>query len=368
MNILYLTNHINIGGITSYVLTLSKGLKARGHNVYVASSGGIVLPEFLEAKITYIPIPIRTKSEICPKILFSLFKLSSAARKYKIDIAHSNSRTTQVLACQLDRFFGIRHVSTCHGFFKQRISRRIFPCWGRKVIAISEPVKEHLINDFKVAQKDIAVVHNGIDTRRFKLKRGESGDSIRKRFNLTDGDLLAGIVARLSDVKGHRFLIEAMRRVLDKMPNAKLLIVGEGKISGELIELAKSLGLEKDVFFMPEVCDTADVLSAMDVFVMPSLQEGLGLALMEAMACGLAVIGSCVGGIKSLIQDGHNGLLVKPADVEGLSEAILDLFRNPGKREALGKNAAMFINENFSQEKMIIQTEGVYQECVNAGP
>lgn len=131
-----------------------------------------------------------------------------------------------------------------------------------------------------------------------------------------------------------------------------------------LLRLVKSLGIEKSVFFIPEVDDTKDVLSVMDLFVMPSLKEGLGLSLMEAMASGLCVIGTDVGGIKSLIRDGYTGLLVRPKDTEQLSRAILELLGDEQKRKYLGQNAQTFISQNFSLEKMIRETEEVYLECL----
>src|SRR3989338_6057439 len=158
MNILYIANHLNTGGITSYLLTLAVGLKKRGHNIYLASSGGVKLAQFIKEGINFIPIPIRTKHEISPGILLSAFKLSSVIRDKGIDVIHSHSRTTQVLGCLLSRFTGVSHIFTCHGFFKRRIFRRIFPCWGKKIIAISEQVKAHLINDFGVAENDIIVI------------------------------------------------------------------------------------------------------------------------------------------------------------------------------------------------------------------
>jgi glycosyltransferase involved in cell wall biosynthesis len=371
MNILYVTNHLNIGGVTRYVLTLSCGLKKKGHNVYIASSGGGLLPYFLKEGITYIPIPIKTKKEISPKILISMVKLSNYIRENKIDIVHSHSRTTQVLGCLLEKSTGIRHIFTCHGFFKRRFLRRLFPCWGRKIIAISEPVKEHLIRDFKVDEEKIAVIHNGIDVDKLKIPACPAGRQdlkfkieAKKILGLTEGPVI-GIISRLSDVKGHKYLIEAMKVVLEEVPQAQLLIVGEGKEKANLLKLVNDLGIAKNVFFKPEVQDTKDMLSAMDIFVLPSLKEGLGLALMEAMAGGLAVIGSDVGGIRSLIKDGVNGLLVKPADVSDLTRAILSLLENPDKAESLGRAARSFIYENFSQEKMVLETEKVYLECLS---
>ena len=364
MNILCVTNHLNTGGITSYAFTLYSGLKKRGHNVFIASSGGEALPKFIAAGFTYIRVPIKTKKEISLKIIFSAFKLSGIIKNNKIDIIHSHSRTTQVLGCFLERLTPARHVFTCHGFFKRRFLRRVFPCWPKRVIAISRQVREHLIRDFKLDEKRIVVIHNGIDLDRF---RGQGPEGRKQaRISLGLGDLpVVGIIARLSDVKGHKYLIEAMGKVLEKYPRSNLLIVGEGKMQKELVGLVNSLGINKNVFFIPEIPDTTRALSAMDVFVMPSLQEGLGLALMEAMAEGLAVIGSNIGGIKTLIQDGQSGLLVEPADKNGLAQAILTLLNDPDKRLELGRRARDFIRNNFSQEKMVLETEKEYLNCLN---
>jgi len=365
MNILYLTNHLNIGGITSYVLTLAAGLKKRGHNVYIASSGGELVPKFIAEGIVYLPIPIKTKSEISYKILVSRLKLLKIIREKNIDIIHANTRVTQVLSFLIQRAQGKPYVSTCHGFFKKRLFRKIFPCWGDKVIAISASVKEHLMQDFGVKEDKIRVIHNGIDIKKFQIPNSKSKIEIKKKLGLSDGPVI-GIVARLSEEKGHSYLIQAMPEVITKIPRAQLLIVGEGRRKAELLNLVRTIGLEKNVFFLPPVMDTQEVLSSLDLFVLPSLKEGLGLAAMEAMVSGLGVIGSDVGGIKSLIQDNYNGLLVRPADTQGLSDAILELLQNPKKIEFLGNNARTFIEQNFSQEEMVQETEGVYLECLNA--
>jgi len=364
MNILYITNHLNIGGVTSYVLTLATGLKKKGHNIYIASSGGVLLPKFIEEGINYIPIPIKTKKEVGPKILACMFKLSKFARHNEIDLVHSNSRTTQVLADLLSKKTGVLHISTCHGFFKRRFFRRLFPCWGQKVIAISQQVKDHLMADFKVEEKNIVVIHNGINIAKFKIQDPKYKIEVKRALGLGEGPAI-GIVARLSDVKGHKYLIEAMKEVLASQPRVQLLIVGEGKEKKKLLKQVSSSGISNNVFFIPEVNDTRDVLPAMDIFVMPSLKEGLGLALMEAMASGLAVVGSNIGGIKTLIKSGVNGLLVEQADVKGISKAILELLENPEKASALGRAARDFISENFSQEEMVLETEKMYLECLN---
>ncbi|MCX5697976.1 MAG: glycosyltransferase family 4 protein [Candidatus Omnitrophica bacterium] len=367
MNILYLTNHLNTGGITSYVLTLSIGLKKKGHNVYIASSGGELLGKFLSEGISFIPIPIKTKSEIHPKIWLSFMMLKGLIRKKDINIIHANTRVTQVLAHLLSDSSGRPYISTCHGFFKRRFFRLVFPCWGKKTIAISAQVKEHLMRDFNVPQENIEVIHNGIDVEKFARLSHQSSAvrfQIKKDLGLGEGPVV-GIIARLSEVKGHTYLIQAMRIVREQVPDAQLLIGGEGKLEKELRAQASDLGLEKNIFFFPNTTDTRKLLSAMDVFVLPSLHEGLGLALMEAMAAAVAVVGSDIGGIKSLIQHRHSGLLAAPGDVGALAGAIVELLKDPQKRKLFAESARDLIARDFSQEEMVFKTEEAYLTCLN---
>ena len=361
MKILFIANHLNVGGITSYLFTLASGLKGKGHQVYLASSGGELEGRFIQAGITLFKVPLKTKNEISPKILFSFWKLKKIVRKFNIDLIHSHSRTTQVLGDWLGRALAKPHIFTCHGFFKPKIWRRIHGCWGKKVIAISQQVKEHLITDFKLDEFKVRVINNGIDTKNFGDFSGREG--MRRKLGVQT-DFLVGIIARLSDVKGHIYLIQAISRVLRVFPSTKLLIVGQGRTKNALIKEVRDLGLKSSVIFIPETKNTKDLLAAMDVFVMPSLQEGLGLALMEAMAQGIAVVGSEVGGIKTLIQDNVNGLLVAPADVPALAKAIIRLLNDSYVRRNLGAQAREFIIANFSKEEMVDKTEAVYQQSL----
>ncbi len=363
MNILFLANHFNIGGISSYILTLGRGLKKRGHNCIVASGGGELLPCLNNEGISHILVPTKTKAEISLNVLISFFKLLPEIKKKNIEIIHANTRVTQVLSCLLSRYSGRPFISTCHGFFKKRLTRRVFPCWGKRVIAISEQVREHLVNDFYVKAGEIRVIHNGIDLEKFSAQFNTASRGIKAGFGLKNGPVI-GIVARLSEVKGHIYLIQAMKTVLERFPDAQLVIAGEGKIKDELARLSRELGIDKNIFFIHNVMDTRDILSIIDVFVLPSLKEGLGLSLMEAMSMGKAVIGSDIGGIKTLIQHGLDGLLVKPADVRQLAEAITELTGDSQKRKILGDNARAIIANNFSQGKMVSETERLYLECL----
>jgi len=363
MNILLLANHLNIGGISSYLFTLGEGLKKRGHNVYIACGPGELSAWLQDKGIIHIPVPVKTKAEISLNVLISFLKLFPEIKKKNIDLIHANTRVTQVLACLLSRFSGVPFISTCHGFFKKRLFRKILPCWGEKIIAISEQVKVHLEKDFKVSPENIRLIHNGIDIDKFTADSLQVTAVLKQQIGLQDGPVI-GIIARLSEVKGHVYLIQAMKIVLEKIPAAQLVIVGEGRIKDDLARLSRGQGTEKNIFFVPNMPDTRDILLLIDLFVLPSLKEGLGLSLMEAMSMGKAVIGSDIGGIKSLIQQRVNGILVEPAEPEALALAMIELLQDKVKRELFGQRAREFIVGNFSQDKMVSQTERVYQECV----
>ncbi|MGE5308075.1 MAG: glycosyltransferase family 4 protein [Deltaproteobacteria bacterium] len=366
MKILFLSTHLDTGGITSYILSLSKALKDRGHTVFVASSGGNRVTRFTEQGIIFIRIPIRTKSEIdLFKLIPSARILSTRVKEHQIDIIHANTRVTQVLAHSVSRSTGVPFVSTFHGFFPgARFFRKLFPCLGCRVIAISGSVREHLKQDFKVPEERIRLVYSGVDTEGLRLDAPKSRQTVRTSFGLDPSGPVIGIVARLSEVKGQPFLIRAFASVLKRVPEAQLMIVGEGKTEDSLRRLTAELGLKERVHFLPSVNNVREAYYAMDIFVMPSLNEGLGLGLMEAMAWGKPVVGSAVGGILNLIRDGENGILARPGDPDSLASGILRLIDAPDLAATLGNNARKFISDNFSLEKMAAQTEGVYEECL----
>lgn len=361
MNVLLITTHLNYGGITSYIKSLAGGLKTKGHNVFVASSGGDCLDFFNKLKIPHFYIPIRTKSEISLKIYISFFKLLPFLKEKKIQIIHSQTRVTQLLGWLLSKFTKIPYISTCHGFFKPKFSRKLFGCWGRRVIAISESVKKHLLEDFDVKEDKIKLIYHGIDLNNSESINHRS--QIKEKLGLKR-ERTIGIVARLSEVKGQRELIYAFKLVREEYPDVQLLIVGEGKIKPQLLDLVSELKIREDVLFLPPISDTSEILGAFDVFCSPSLKEGLGLSLMEAMGYGIPVIASKTGGITDLIEDGKTGLLVEIQDIKGLALAILRLLRDRRLAEDIRRNAKEFIRENFSSEKMVAQTIEVYKECL----
>lgn len=360
MTILLITTHLNPGGIASYLVSLAKGLKERNHNVIVASSGGALVDVLKRYEITHEQIDIVTKSELSPKIFFSLVKLFRTLKDNDIQIVHAQTRVTQVLSFWIDKIYGIPFVSTCHGFFKPRFNRIKFPCWGRKVIAISEAVKTHLELDLKVKSKNIELVYNGLDIRKYPGYNSEQIAESKKWIGLRQGPVI-GNIARLSSVKGQNYLIEAMKKVAERFSDVQLLFVGDGKIKEDLVKQAADLGLNKNIIFIPSIQDTSSVLALMDIFVMCSIQEGLGLSIMEAQAMGIPVIATNVGGIPELVENNKTGILVPPQDSASIARAIISLLENKQLAKQLGVNAQKNIQENFTLDKMVDKTEALYK-------
>ncbi len=360
MKILQLTTHFNIGGISNYILSLSDALKQKGIECVVVSAGGDLEYELRKRGIPHRTLNIRTKFEFSPKVLLSIFKLVQIIRDENIDIIHAHTRVSQVAASYASRITGVPYVTTCHGFFKKRL-RVIFDTWGLKVIAISDAVKMHLEKDLGVNKDRIEVIYNGVDINRFtKDYPKEEIDLIKKSLGFKGGPII-GTIGRLSPVKGQRLLIEALKDIILRREDAEGLIVGDGPEERSLKSLTKSLGLDESIHFVHSDYDTHKFLSIMDIFVFPSVKEGLGIALLEALASGKACIASDVGGIRNIIKDGLNGILVPVGDISGIQDAILNLLANKELRNKMGQIGRELVRERFTLDNMADSIIKLYQ-------
>ena len=363
MKVLLLTTHLNIGGVTSYTINLARALKNKGITVYIGSAGGELLEKVNRSGIKHIGLNVKTKFEFNPKLILSLVKLRSFIIKNNIDIVHSQTRVTQVLGVAAAKLTGVSFVSTCHGFFKKsRLGRKMFGAWGNFAIAISDAVRGHLINDLGLKKENVYLIYNGVDANSFSPE-GVGDELGAFKYNLgLDTSPVIGSVSRLSPVKGLNYLLLAMKDILKELPEAKLLLVGEGPSKRHLMELARKLGIEKNVFFASSTTDTRRFLDIIDVFVFYSLEEGLGLSLLEAMACGKPCVASNVGGVSSIIEDGVTGILVPPKDTHTLKSAIIKVLKNAPLKERLALNGKKVIKNKFSLDNMVVEVINVYKK------
>jgi len=242
-------------------------------------------------------------------------------------------------------------------------------------ITVSHYGRDTLIRDFGYPPDRVVVVHNGIDTARF---RPASAD-VRQTFRRTVGELLEGrpwdddvllacSVARLSPQKGLFELVEATELVVKKLPRARVVVIGEGELGPRLREQARARGLERCFYLAgglprPRV---AEWLAAADLFILPSRYEGgPATALMEAMAAGCAVIATDVSGTRELITDATLGRLVPARDVAALAAATVDLLSDPKARAGMGEHARRKVFDGFTIEAYLKRTIAIFEACVN---
>lgn len=364
IRILHLTTHLNIGGITSYIKLLTKEMQKMPYQFYVASSGGSQESFLKENGVQCMTLNIRTKSELSPKLYFAIPQLVKLIRDEKIDLIHAHTRVTQVLAWWLQRFTGIRYVSTCHGFYKRRIGRRLFPGWGDHVVAISKPVEGSLIVDFGVPESRVSTIFNAIDIQDLIRRYNEKNPkAIRRELNLPAHHKVVGIVARIVQDKGHEYFLKAAAKlILDFFPDMKILIVGDGPYLDHIKRLVKKLKLEYSVRFLGNINDITYALAVIDVFVLPAIwREGFGLSIIEAMAVSKPVIVTNIWALNELVQNRVNGLLVEPRSVDELSEAMHLLLSDPELYRTVSVNGAEMVKKEFSISQMARRMSQLYE-------
>ena len=362
MTILLLANHLNTGGITAYLLGLCRCLHGHhGIRMVVASRGGNREKDFVLLGVTCVRVPLTTKCEVSPKVLWSYWKLGALVRALKVDAIHANTRVTQVLAALLSWRCGVPYVSTCHGYFKVRLSRRWWPCWGRKVVAISEAVRRHLVEDFRVPPERVVLIRHGIDLKRFTPRSPHEKAALRRFWSIPEEKRVVGHIGRLSVVKGQIHFLEAARTLLARRHDLLFLLIGEGPEKAVLKAFMERWGLEPHVRLVASTKDMSLALSLMDVFVMPSLEEGLGLSVLEAQAQGVPVVASRVGGLRDIIEDGVTGRLVAPRDAAGLADAIAELLDDAAAAKEMREEAQRRMRVSFSAEQMAEATRMLYR-------
>ena len=206
----------------------------------------------------------------------------------------------------------------------------------------------------------VSLIYNGVDLQRYDHQ--EPCCTLRDEYGMEPGSQIVGVVARLEPEKGHPTLIEAWPSVLRAVPNAYLLVVGEGSQRAALEALARSLRVAHRVVFTGRRDDVPAVTAALDVAVLPSYREAQGLSVLEAMALSRPVVASNVGGIPEMITDGITGLLVQPHDAVGLAGAISRLLLDHPYADMLGRAGHDLVHERFCIERMVADTEAIYDQ------
>jgi len=302
-------------------------------------------------------------------------ELAAYLRRREIDLLHAHLFRAELLGTRAAQVAGTPVVvATAHS------SRVRSPADIAALAAVTPSIDRLIAPSGAVAAKvraegrgaaEITVVPNGVDLDRFSPHRSsQEMAEVRASLGIPPGAFLIGVVARLEPEKGHRYLLEALPAIVNAVPDAWLLLVGEGSQTDALRALAGSLpfAARQRIVFAGFQTDVEAVTQALDLAVLPSLREAQGLALLEAMAARRPVVASAVGGIPETIRDGVDGLLVPPADPDALATAMVRLARDPRLRDRLAASGRRRVVDRFSLAASVRQVEAIYEEeLVRAG-
>ena len=309
------------------------------------------------------------------KAFISIFRF---LRRSKPDIVHTHTSKAGILgrlAAWMARVPIIIHTPHGHVFYGHfgRSLSRIFLQMEKLLGRITHhhiALTPEECNDYlslRVAQpNNTSVIHSGVDLQRFS-KGAKQRTEKRKELGFSPHSLVVGYVGWLIPIKGVTYLVNAMAKIVEQHPKSLLVLVGKGDDKGEeeikLKEQVERAGLADKVRFLGWRPDVDEIMGCFDIFVLPSLNEGMGRVLVEAMAAGLPIVASRVGGIPDLVKHGENGLLVPPADTSALEKAISALLQDGARRKRMGKAGKKMCGP-YSAEAMVEQIDVLYTELL----
>lgn len=347
--------------------TLSEavGISKRGHRVILACQPGTALEK--GAREHSLEVLTLDMGRFFP----SLAKLSSFLRRERVDLINAHGYRDHLLSLCAGRIAGVKVlVRTKHNHKPLKggaFSRFIYSRLTDKVVAISNHTRNVLIES-GLKPGHVDAIYTAIDLKYFSPRT--KNKQLLEEFNISNTYPIIGTVARLSDRKGISFLIDAVKLLVDEGRKVTCFIVGGGGSSSrDKIDLLKKRAASMDIshcfIFTGLRTDIPEILSLFDVFILPSLAEGLGRSLVEAMAAGKPVVASKVGGIPEAVEDGKTGILVPPGDAASLARALAFLFDNPQAVDEMGYAGRKRAEMMFDEEKMVDAICLLYEELLD---
>ena len=364
IDLLHLITELDIGGAQTALLRLLGGLDRDRFRPAVAclfNGDGTVAQ-----RIRFLGIPVTDLRMTAKWRLDALWRLYRLLRQRRPDILHTWMFHANFPGRLLGRLAGVPIIITSRrnedigGVLRERLNRWTARLDDR-VIAVCEVARRAEIERARVSPDHVVTIYNGIDVERFSAIGAESGIRVRQEFGIPAGVPLIGAVGRLHPQKDFAGLLQSMAAVQKHISPARLLLTGEGELRDDLETQARSLGISEIVTFAGFRSDVPEILAACDVFVLPSLWEGLPNVVLEAMALGLAVVATRVGGVPEIVIDGETGLLVPPGEPETLAEALVRLLRDPDLRSRMGRAGRRRVEQRFSASQMVCETEALYE-------
>lgn len=357
----------DFGGGPKVVYDFLSHIKTKDFGFVVAApSGGLFMDKFRQLGYEVYEIPL---NRLGPG---GFLRLHKVARKERVDLISSHGKGAGLYARVVGFLLGIPVVQTFHGIhytYKSKIVRcayifleRVLTRVTRLVINVSSSQERIGLALGLFPKEKSRVVINGIDTEDID-KIGVDRRKVRFELGLGLRDFVAVMVARFDPVKGHLRLVKLLPELVEAIPNLKVVFVGDGELRAEAEELAKKLGVFGAARFLGFRKDVYEILEMGDAFILSSFREGLPLTVLEAMACGLPVVGSDVVGIRDVVVNGETGYLVD-FDSSDLKEALQRLYSDRALREKMGKRGRERVEAEFSLDRFVEDTLGVYKEIL----
>ena len=355
------------GGAQEHVYSLLSRLdRSRYEPTVISLSHGSA-----ERRIARLGIPVQVIDE--PDDAIAVGAVATLMADFRPDVLHNHMYRAELVGTRAalalaeagrprPYIVGTVHSSRLRSPEDRAVLRDLTPRMDH-LIAVSRAM-EHKIAEERPSDVPVSLIYNGVDLVRYD--HTDPCCTLPEEYGMPPGAQIAGVVARLEHEKGHPTLLDAWPRVLRRVPNAWLLVVGEGSRREELEAQAASLGIAERVVFTGRRDDVPAVTAALDVAVLPSYREAQGLTILEAMALSRPVVASAVGGIPEMIEDGRTGLLVPPHDPEALAGAIIRLLTDHAYADMLAKGGHDLVHERFCVELMVFAVEEIYDEGARA--
>jgi glycosyltransferase involved in cell wall biosynthesis len=300
-----------------------------------------------------------------PVSLAAARQISRLVGDFGARLVHSHEFSMAVYGAVAARRAGIPQLVTmhCSRYYAQRLRRRLAMRWVLRrssLVAVSGNLAGHLCQDLGISPTGIEIVANGVE-----LAAGRP-DAVRSELGLGSSDTLLLAVGNLYPVKGHRYLIEAVSQLATRRSALHLAIAGRGNELASLQAQADATGLSGRVHFLGLRNDVADLLAAADVFIHPSLSEGLPIAVLEAMTAGRPVVATAVGDVLAALGGGEAGVIVAPGDAAALAVAIESLLNDPERARSLASRARSRALVHYGVLQMVSSYERIYHRLVAA--
>lgn len=356
-----------IGGTERHLFELVKRLKEGPYQPFVYSLGreGIFSRQFNDAGIDIENLDIKRVYGLDG--LKAFFYLKNKIRKDKIQIIHAFHFGSQLLATVLARVtktplaLSVRDLGFWQKWHHKFITMRIDNL-ADMILVNSHAIKRDLVSKDNLPGEKISVIYNGVDFDKFRDGCDASG--CRKNLGIAPQQKIVAYVGWLRPEKGVDYFIEAANKILEVYSGVHFLIIGDGILRKAFQEQSKSLEIENSISFLGDRTDVPQLLSLVDLCVLPSLTEGFSNVLIEAMACGKPVVATNVGGNPEAVIEGETGFLVAPGDSQDLADKILFVLKDEGLKERLGSNGRKIARDKFDIKNIVVQYADVYESML----